>query len=270
MKKSIVALTALAGLAISAAAWAQTTTSTADILRQARVYQFQFRAGQYDVVPKFVSMMEEATKADPENADLSNALGVAYLAQVAGTMLTGGKPADAWTGVQKGMQALERALKLNPDHAEALATHGGVQALMAAFQPAGPPAAKGVAEMNRAVELTPNSVRVRLTRAFNGLSLPDPLRNHAAEAEDLDFLIKAAEGSRPADYLHIMRGDLYFELGKLELARDQYEIAGKSASPASAEAKARLTALTQGEVAATDIKKLRSAAGANCTMCHGR
>lgn len=270
MKKSIVALTALAGLAISAAAWAQTTTSAADILRQARGYQFQFRAGQYDVVPKFVGMMEEATKADPENADLSNALGVAYLAQVAGTMLTGGKPADAWTGVQKGMQALERALKLNPDHAEALATHGGVQALMASFQPAGPPASKGVAEMNRAVELAPDSVRVRLVRAFNGLSLPDPLRNHAAEAEDLDFLIKVADGSRPGDYLHIMRGDLYFELGKLDLARDQYEIAGKSASPASAEAKARLTALMESGVAVTDIKKLRSAAGAHCAMCHGR
>ena len=103
--------------------------------------------------------------------------------------------------------------------------------------------------MNRAVELAPNSVRVRLVRAFNGLNLPDALRNHAAEAEDLDFLIKVAGGSRPGDYLHIMRGDLYFELGKLDLARSQYEIASKSASPAASEATERLTALTQGGVA---------------------
>ena len=114
-----------------------------------------------------------------------------------------------------------------------------------------------------------SSVRTH-PRAFNGLSLPDALRNHAAEGEDLDFLIKAAEGSRPGDYLHIMRGDLYFELGQPDLARDQYEIAGNSASPAAAEAHARLAALTQGGVAATDIKKLRTAAGANCTMCHGK
>ena len=123
--------------------------------------------------------------------------------------------------------------------------------------------------MNHAVELAPNSVRVRLQRMFSGLSLPDGLRNHAAEAEDLDFLINIAEGSRPGDCLHIMRCD-HFELGNPDLARNQYEMAGKSASPAATEAKARLTALTQGGVAVTDIKKLRSAAGANCAMCHGR
>ena len=155
MKKSNIALT-LACLAMNAAAWPQTTTtsSTADILGQARAYQFQFRAGRYDVVPKFVAMLEEATKAAPENADLSNAVGAAYLAQSAEAMLTGEKPAEAWTAVQKGMQELEHALKVNPDHAE---THGGVQAMMASFQQQPQLAAKGVAEMNRAVELGPNS-----------------------------------------------------------------------------------------------------------------
>jgi tetratricopeptide (TPR) repeat protein len=185
-------------------------------------------------------------------------------------MLTGGKPADAMIAGQKGSQTLEHALKLNPDHAEALAIHGGMQAMMATFLQAPQLAAKGVADMNRAVELAPNSVRVRLTRAFNGLSLPGALRNHAAEAEDLDFLIRAAGKSRQGDYVHIMRGDLYFELGQPDLARNQYEIAGNSASPAATEAAARLAALAQGGVPAVDIKKLRSAAGANCTMCHGR
>ncbi len=272
MKKSSIVWTALGCLAMSTAAWPETITlsSAADILRQATAYQFQFRAGQYDVAPKFVAMIEEATKANPENADLLNALGVSYLTRVAGVMLTGGNPADAWTGVQKGMHSLEHALELNPNHAEALATHGGVQALMASFQKAPQQAAKGVADMNRAVEIAPNSERVRLLRAFNGLNLPDAMRNHAAEAEDLDFLIGIAEGSRQGDYIHIMRGDLYFELGKLDLARDQYEMAAKSPSPAATEAKARLTALTQAGVAATDIKKLRSSAGANCSMCHGK
>jgi hypothetical protein len=63
--------------------------------------------------------------------------------------------------------------------------------------------------MNRAVELSPKSVRVHLARAFNGLNLPNSLRNHAAEAEDLDFLIKVAEESRQGAYIHVMRGDLY-------------------------------------------------------------
>lgn len=272
MKRSNIVLSTLTGLAMSIPAWSQTTTvsSTADILRQARVYQIQFRTGQYDVAPRFVAMMEEATKANPENADLANEMGTAYLAQVAGGMLTGGKPADAWTGVQKGMHALEHALELNPDQAEALATHGGVQAVIASFQQAPQLAAKGVAEMNRAVELEPKSVRIRLARAFNGLNLPDGLRDHAAEAEDLDFLIKVAGSSRAGDYLRIMRGDLYSELGETDLAKEQYEMASKTSSPAAGEAGARLSALSQGGVAVKDIKKLRNAAGANCTMCHGR
>ena len=94
MKKSNIMLTALACMTMGVVACAQTTTSgIADILRQARNYQFQFRAGQYDVAPKAVA------KADPENADLSNAMGVAYLAQVVGVMLTGGKPQPKTRGV---------------------------------------------------------------------------------------------------------------------------------------------------------------------------
>jgi hypothetical protein len=141
---------------------------------------------------------------------------------------------------------------------------------MALLQKAPELAAKGAAEMNRAVELAPNSVRVRLVRAFNGPSLPGSLRNHETEAEDLDFLIRISEGTRPGDYMHLMRGDLYFELGKSDLAKGQYEIANRSTSPAAAEAAGRLTALTQGGVSMTDIKKLRSAAGSNCALCHGR
>src|SRR5260221_7813922 len=93
MKRSSIVWTALACMTMSVVAWAQTTPSgTADILRQARVYQFQFRAGQYDVAPKSVAMLEEATKANPENADLLNAMGVAYMAQVVGVMLSGERP----------------------------------------------------------------------------------------------------------------------------------------------------------------------------------
>ncbi len=272
MKRSSTKLTVFASLAMSVVAWAQTTaaSNTADILRQARAYQFQIRGGQYDVAPEYVAMLETATKADAANADLWSAMGIAYLAQAAGTMLSGGKPADAWAAGVKGSQALEQALKLNPEQVEALATHGGMQAIMALLQKTPELGAKGAAEMNRAVELAPNSVRVRLVRAFNGLSLPDPLRNHAAEAEDLDFLIKIAEGSRPGDYMHLMRGDLYFELGKVDLAKREYEIVSKSTSPAAGEAAGRLTAVAQGGVSMTDIKKLRSAAGSNCALCHGR
>lgn len=258
------AIVAAAGVAV-----AQTTDGTADVLRRAMRYQFQFRAGQFDVVPEYVAMLEEATTKAPGNADLWNAMGVAYLAQAARAMMPGGNPADALPAIQKGPAALDRALQLNPDHAEAMATRGGVQAFMALYQEGPAGAAKGIAAMNRAIELAPSSPRVRLQRAFSGLNLPDALRNRAAEAEDLDFLIGLSTGTRSGDYLRLLRGDLYAEGGRHELARTQYEAVAQSASPAAAEARSRLDALDTGGVAAADISKLRQAAGTNCVMCHG-
>jgi hypothetical protein len=48
-----------------------------------------------------------------------------------------------------------------------------------------------------------------------------------------------------------------------------YQVVEKSASPAAADATARLSALGQGGVSMSDIKALRAAAGAKCAMCHG-
>jgi hypothetical protein len=66
----------------------------------------------------------------------------------------------------------------------------------------------------------------------------------------------------------LLRGDLYFAVGKLDLARSQYEMAGESASPAATEANARLIALTRGGVARHQEAAQRR--GANCAMCHGK
>ena len=258
-------------LAMASAAFAQgTDATTTAILQRAMAYQFQFRGGQTDVVPDYVAMLEAATTADPESAELWNAMGVAYLAQGARAMMPGGRPADALTVLPKGIASLERAIQLNPNHAEALATRGGVQAFMDMFQrgPAG--AAEGIAKMNRAIELAPSSRRVRLQRAFSGINLPDALRNKANEAEDLDFLVGISMGTRAGDYIRLLRGDLHAETGASDLARAQYELVAKSSSPASTDAAARLVAMAQGSVPVADIKKLRTQAGTNCMMCHGK
>jgi tetratricopeptide (TPR) repeat protein len=258
-------------IAVSSVARADTPASRAtDVLLQARLYQFKFRAGDMSVIPPYVALLEEATQAQPDNADLWHAMGVAYLAQGARAMMPGGNPPDAMSALQKGPAALRRALQINPNHAEALAQQGAIQAMMATFMQAPGMAGKGLAAMNHAIELAPTSTRVRLLRGFTGLNVPDALRNHVAEAEDLDFLIQAADGTRAGDYVRIMRGDLYFETGKPDLARDVYRIVERSSSPAAADAKARLSALDHGGVAISDIKALRNAAGAQCTMCHSR
>jgi hypothetical protein len=258
-------------LTMGSAACAQTTdAATKAILQRAMAYQFQFRGGHTDIVPEYVAMLEEATKADAENAELWNAMGVAYLAQAARAMMPGGRPADALPAIQKGPAALDRALQLNPNHAEAMATRGGVQAFMGLYQQGPAGAAEGIAKMNRAIELAPSSRRVRLQRAFSGINLPDALRNRPAEAEDLDFLIALASGTRAGDYIRLLRGDLHAESGASDLARVQYEVVAKSTSPAGADAASRLVALGEGGVLAAKIKKLRTQAGTNCLMCHGK
>ncbi len=270
MRSCYLTAVTLGCLFIGVAVRAQTIDPKTDaVLKQALDYQRQFRDGKMDVVPQYVALLEEATTAVPDNADLWFTMGDAYLAQAARALLPGGNPPDAMTPMRKGPAALQHALQLNPNHARALATLGGVEAMMGSLFKAPRMAAKGVADMNRAVEIAPDNTRIRLQRAFSGLSLPDELRNNAAEAEDLDFVIEAADWGQPADYLRIMRGDLYFELGKTDQARAMYQTVETSDSPAAAAARTRLAAMEQGGVAVSDIKTLRAAAGAQCSMCHG-
>jgi tetratricopeptide (TPR) repeat protein len=259
-------------LAIVKGAMAETVgQKSVDYATQARNYELQFRAGNMEVVPAYVATLEAATKAEPENANLWYMLGRAYLSQAARALIAE-KPEEAMPAMQKGPAALRRALEIDPNHAEALAQIGGVQTMLGPLMQKPDWVTRGITQMNRAVELAPDSTRVRLQRAFSGLSLPDSLRNNAAEAEDLDFLILAADAdaSNAGDYVRIMRGDLYFELGKSDLARAMYQSVETSGTSAGVDAKARLAALNGSGVPISDIKALRSAAGAQCAMCHGK
>jgi tetratricopeptide (TPR) repeat protein len=254
----------------SMAAVAQVPSQAAsEVLAQSKKYQYQFRNGDMTVIQPWVSTLEQATKAEPENADLWYWMGYVYLAQAAQALLAG-KPAEAMPAMQKGPAALRQALRINPNHAEALSQLGGIQTMLGPVLQLPAMAPRGVAQMNRAVELAPDSIRVRLMRAFAGANLPAELRNPEAEAEDLDYLIRVSEWGTAGDYIRIMRGDLEFETGKPELARALYRNVESTGSGASMDARARLIALDAGSISMTDIKALRAAAGAQCAMCHGR
>lgn len=259
-------------LATIGAAFAQAPTpipASGEVLKQAKRYEYRYREGDATVLSPWVTMLEEATNAEPDNADLWYALGYAYLARGAQAVMPGGDPSWATVAMQKGPAALRRALQLNPNHPEALSQVGGIQVLMGTMMQAPAMTARGVAQMNRAVELAPDSMRVRLMRAFAGPTLPTELRNYEREAADLDFLIEAASWNRAGDYMGILRADLDFEAGKLDAARNLYGIVANSTSSAAELAKARLAALDRGGVDMADITALRTAAGAQCTMCHG-
>lgn len=266
----LVLVTSVIALAHSAAALAQgPTLGTAEALEQSRRYQMQFRTGDATVIAPWVAMLEAATVGEPGNADLWYWMGYAYLAQGA-QALAAGNPMEAMPSMQKGPAALRRALKINPDHAEALSQLGGIQTLLGPVLQLPAMAPRGVAQMNRAVELAPDSIRVRLMRAFAGPNLPAELRNPTTEAEDLDYLIEVSEFGTAGDYIRIMRADLDFENGEIGLARAMYRTVENTGSGASADARARLLALDRGGVPVEAIKALRAAAGAQCAMCHAR
>jgi len=240
-----------------------------EVLAKSRSYQYQFRSGDLTVLDLWVAMLDVATSEEPDNADLWYWLGYATLAQVA-KALQSGDTAAASAAMQKGPAALRQALKLNPDHAEALSQLGGIQTLLGPVLKLPAMAPRGVAQMNRAVELAPDSLRVRLMRAFTGPNLPVELRNTAHEAEDLDYLIEASEWGTAGDYIRILRADLHWELGEVEKARALYRSVEHTGSGASPDARSRLAALERDAMPVEQIKALRAAAGAQCAMCHAR
>ena len=264
-----IVIACLAALARSAAAADAPASQAAAVLEKARQYKLQYRTGDATVIAPWVAMLEEATRVEPDNADLWYAMGYVYLAQGA-QALQAQNPAGAMSAMQKGPAALRQALKLNPEHAPALSQLGGIQTLLGPVLKLPAMAPRGVAQMNRAVELAPESIPVRLMRAFAGPNLPAELRNTAHEAEDLDYLIQVSEWGTAGDYMRILRGDLHFEGGQLEQARAMYRAVESSGSGASADARKRLAALESGGVPMEEIRFLRSAAGAQCAMCHAR
>ena len=253
------------------AAWAQQTQSTAEksavALQQARRYAFLVRAGQFDAAPTAVKLLEEALQTDPDNLALLNALTTAYqhLALAAGQ--PGGDMQEARNAGLRAFAVSERALKIDPDNAEALAAHGG---MLFVASPRPERIQAGIAEVFRAVALAPAAIQPRRYRKAIGLAQPADRRDTPALLDDLTFLAKVGGGSRSGDMEHVLLGDVYAEIGKADEARREYLAAAKR--PASAVrdlVQSRLAALDQRAVPTSEITKLRGELG-NCLLCHGR
>lgn len=241
-----------------------------DVLKQAKDYQFRFRDGELDAATANVALLEKATAAEAGNADLWYAMGLAYVNFAGSARRPEGNPGDALIALQKGMPALNRALEIDPDHAQALSLRAGMRAMMGMrMNPVLLPQA--IADMNRSIELAPESAAARLVRAFSAPVMPEELRNRVNEAADLDFLIRHSDWSRAGNFMTILRADLHVENGETDIARNLYEmISGTGAASAARLAKSRLALFQQGKAAMmNDIEALRAVAGTQCSMCHG-
>ena len=241
------------------------STRDAEVLALAHQSQMEYRAGKQEVVKPLVKSLEDAVAQSPGNAKLWEALGHAYMSKQ-GSMYSSplDMPALIATG-ERAREAYARSLTLNRESALVRASHGMSSMVVSQLKGDGPGMMAGIDEMNAAVRQAPKSTAVRLTRGFTIVHLPPAMRDNDAVIEDLGFILETAPGGRPEDVLHVLLGDVYAELGKLDAARDEYrQVTGASAFAAE-QAKLRLE---KGSVAPESITLVRMGTGTRCAMCH--
>jgi tetratricopeptide (TPR) repeat protein len=258
----IISLILLAGMT----AWTEERPGRSS-LKQATHYFYQAREGHFEVVPKLVALLEQATAAEPKDAELWRRLAAAYFVEVTAAANAGREVAEQAASAERASKAFERALEIDPNDGQALTGHGMAIMILSGMRQKWELAGKGVEEMNRGVALNPSDIGSRLLRGFTLINLPPQLRDTKIVIEDLDMLIDVAEGTRAGDTLHILLGDVYAEGGNKDLARTQYQATGKTGQE---QARARLAALESGAIPAAEIQRMRSNIGRNCMMCHAK
>lgn len=251
----------------AAAATARSSQDT-QILAQARQLQLEFRQGTLQTVDPLVKILETAVAKSPDNADLWEALGNAYMSQQGLLYRSKPEPAALIAIGERARSAYARALTLDKNNALLLASHGMAGMATAMLKQDSSALMASVAEMNSAVQRAPNSTPVRLTRGFTIIHLPVGVRDTAAVTADLNFVMETAPGGRPEDVLHVLLGDVYAEVGKLDLARREYELVTGASSFAAEQSRARLNDLEKGAVSPASIALVRAGTGFRCVMCH--
>ena len=96
------------------------------------------------------------------------------------------------------------------------------------------------------------------------------MRDEKAIAEDLNFLIRVSSTRRESDRLHMMLGDVFFEGGKLDEAKAQYDAATAPGTTVAADTALRLSALSRNQPLAAEFASLRQKTGQDCVSCHGQ
>lgn len=263
MNRPALALVAAAALSLgAAAAWSQ-PDPVDDLLLQSKIRALQLREGRYELAAQSIAALEPAVAAHPKDARLWNALGVAYFQQITASFRAGDVAAIPDL-LRKATAAHGKALEIAPDDPEALSGHGTGLAIASGFTRRPEMGQQGLAEMDRAVALAPDNTLVRLQHAFTSLGVGAPLLQPEAVEADLKHLIALSEGSRQADVLHVILGDLRAENGDVAGAQAEYAVAARPASKVREMGSARLAAAPT----ASEIARLRSEIGRNCVMCH--
>ena len=257
---------------LTAATAFATPNADSDALVRAQRLQLEYRQGHHEVVTPLVHDLELAVNQFPNNSELWEAMGHAYMSQQGATLATSGEgPPDMSAMIAIGERARDayaRSLALDPDDLLVRASHGMAQLVVSQLKGDGPGMMAGVDEMNAAVRAAPKKTALRLTRAFTIIHLPPAMRDTDAVVDDLQFILDTAPRSRPQDVLHLMLGDVHAEMGRLDQAKREYsEVTGASAFAAE-QVKQRLADLQRGAIPQASIAQVRAITGSGCAMCH--
>ena len=267
-KYCVIPLVAMTVFSLVCAA-APKNSASSDALVQARIYKYQFRAGQYDVVPRAIEVLERASAADPDNVELLTELGTAYLMRMTAVSHPGGQLVDLQPAIRRAWETFSRAAEVDPTDAYALAGRGMSRIISRRNSPA--ELKTGIEDLNAGVERDPSNLPARLMRAFTLLSVSSAARDVAAVESDLAFLGNVARGTKAADVLSILLADLQLESGRVDSAIREYERLATRSTFAGDAARARLASFAETKQPPTKlIARLREDLGRQCTMCHGQ
>ncbi|MEO8064506.1 MAG: hypothetical protein ABI821_17345 [Pseudomonadota bacterium] len=255
-------------LSILAAATLAASSQDDAVLEAARRSQLEFRQGNLAVAEPLVKSLEQAVAKSPDNGQLWETLGHAYMS-LQGSLYAG--PLDIPRLIDTGTHARDayaRSLALKGDNALGRASHGMSQFVVSQLSGDAPGMQAGIDEMNAAVRQWPTSKAVRLTRGFTMIHLPPAMRDTNAVIDDLKFIMDVAPGGRQEDVLHVLLGDVYAEVGNLPSARKEYEQVTGGSAFAAEQVKMRFTDLAKGAIPADSIVTVRMGTGTRCSMCH--
>ncbi|MFQ6082801.1 MAG: tetratricopeptide repeat protein [Candidatus Aminicenantia bacterium] len=155
-----------------------------------------------------IEALEENLKKDPENVEFLLELGILYhhLAQ------EGNKD-----GIKRGEEIFKKLLEIDPENAQAYCWYGSLLTLKGKY--ATLPFNKirfvnsGTKKMDKAVELAPDNITVRMIRANNSLSLPDFFHRLELAITDFEYLLLLKE-KNPDLFSKDILVQIYFALGK--------------------------------------------------------
>jgi len=240
----------------------------AQALARARQLQLEFRQGNLTVVDPLVEGLEAAVAKAPDNSDLWEALGNAYMLKQAALFQSQPDPRAIIAIGERAQSAYARALDMDKKNALLLASHGMAGVSSSLLKQDSAKLMASVEEMNSAVRQAPNSTPVRLTRGFTIVHLPVGVRDTKAVTDDLNFVMQTAPGGRPEDVLHVLLGDVYAEVGQLDAAKAEYGQVTGASKFAAEQSRSRLSELKTGAISPAAIALVRASTGARCVVCH--